>query len=350
MSKNPCLAALVLSLPLTALACGDSFQATGAGGSGAGGQSGPGGPGGSGGSGGSGGATTGSASCEADIQVKPASAYKMAKYDGDAVVCYGMDVPLKKKRHIVRIAPKIGNTNIVHFVRLWDSAAPYGPDPVSACGDPQKGRLLAAWAPGGGAVDLPEEAGFPIDGTVHFMVEIHYSNLQHMDGQEDESGFGLCTTETLRPYDADILAFGTFGINVPAMGTSDVTCDVTNPPTSGTYTVFSAMPHMHQKGRRLVTTLLPAGGGAGIDLGTADPFAFGAQKWGAVDKVPVKPNDKIRTRCAWANDTDKDAHYGQNTADEQCFDFVMYYPRIQDATWSWGAPAFFASCMQTPSK
>jgi hypothetical protein len=287
--------------------------------------------------------------CEPDIQLEPAAPYAMPQDLEDIYICYGVDIQTNSKRHAYTLAPRIDNATIVHHILLFQSDKPYDPTPAP-CGDISKGRLMGVWAPGGEPMKLPPEAGFPLEGTAHFVMQVHYSNLMHLAGQKDSSGYQICSTEDLRPNDADILAFGTYNINVPAHGKSDVTCDFVSPAGAATYTALAGMPHMHQMGRKISTLLHPADGSAPIDLGTADPWNFESQAWTTLDKVPVKAGDKVQTRCAWENPSDKDAHFGEKTSDEMCFGFVMYYPRIVSDSWNWGLPALVSPCVPTPAE
>lgn len=90
--------------------------------------------------------------------------------------------------------------------------------------------------------------------------------------------------------------------------------------------------------------------GTASDLGTIKGWSFGSQGWlpivgdGAGGGVLTKPNDVIRTRCAWNNTTGSTVRFGENTADEMCYSFTTYYPRIASPFWSWAAPALSAQC------
>lgn len=303
------------------------------------------GAGGSGGSGGSGG--TSPLSCTPDIKLQPSTPWIMPKDTTDEYVCYGVDLSAAQKRHVTALAPLIDNSTIVHHMLLFLAKSSY-PSTPQPCGGGNMGQLIGVWAPGGQALELPAEAGYPLEGDSHFVLQVHYSNLMHLEGQQDSSGYQLCSTDQLRPNDADIVAFGTWNFSIPAQGSADITCDLDIPDAAGTFHGIAGMPHMHKLGTQISTTLLPASGPA-VDLGSAAPWNFDAQAWTILGPEAVlKPGDKVRTRCAWDNPTSSDVHFGEQTSDEMCFGFLMYYPRIQTAGWQWGAPAYLSSCAPTP--
>jgi hypothetical protein len=41
-------------------------------------------------------------------------------------------------------------------------------------------------------------------------------------------------------------------------------------------------------------------------------------------------------------------HFGEDTDDEMCFTFELYYPKITQAGWSWAAPTLASKCSPTP--
>ncbi|HSN99204.1 MAG TPA: hypothetical protein VLS89_13005, partial [Candidatus Nanopelagicales bacterium] len=159
-------------------------------------------------------------------------------------------------------------------------------------------------------------------------------------------GYQLCTTSELRPNDADIMAFGTTQISVPANGSQDVTCDLNIPAGISQLTTIAGMPHMHKLGRQISTIRVGSGGDPEVDLGTAEPWDFENQIWTFMETT-LSPGDTIRTRCAWDNPTPQNVGFGEDTNDEMCFGFVMYYPKIEIPQWHWMLPSVTSSCNPT---
>ena len=302
---------------------------------------------GGGGTGGTGGAMPG---CDGEVKpLRPtAGGYTMPQTSNDMYICYGVDVTVPSKRHITSFAPFIDNAAIVHHIVLFesDTAAPAGPVPCGLGGTTS--RIVAVWAPGNPGFALPPAAGLPIEGTAHYVMQIHYNNTQHLSGEMDASGFDLCTTDQLRPNDADVLAFGTEKFTVPAHGSLDLTCDFQVPLSVTTdFHLMGAMPHMHKLGTVIETKNRPGGTGAPVDIGSRNPWDFNTQYWSPVDTV-IKPGDTIGTRCAWNNPSDTAVSFGENTEDEMCFTFELYYPKITTPQWNWALPSVLSQCSPTP--
>lgn len=283
-------------------------------------------------------------SCSPDTRVAPASAFTMPDGVDELYVCYGFEATAAQKRHIIAMAPRVDDAAILHHLTLMEADSPVSPTPA-AC--PLSGsttwRPVFGWAPGGKAFELPKEAGFALDATTHFVVQMHYANYTHLKGAKDASGFDLCTTDKLRANDADIMAFGTTGIVLPPHKATALDCNIQVPWYGQTTHLFASFPHMHKLGTSISSVAHPAAGGAPVDLGSQAHWAFGEQGWIPIDYTLV-PNDIVETNCAWNNTTDGTVSYGEKTSDEMCFDFMMYYPKITAAQWSWAAPVVYAQC------
>ena len=282
-----------------------------------------------------------------DVHLTPASPWAMPTTTDDIYVCYGVDVTFPTKHHAVYFSPHIDNPAILHHMLLFQSTTSMSGTPTSCNGIASSlGWSIAyVWAPGGAALNLPAAAGFPMEGTTHFVVQVHYNNVNHLAGEMDSSGIDVCTTDQLRPNDAATVAFGTTQINVPAHATLDETCSYTIPSGYSNLQAFAAFPHMHQIGTLIETTDIPGGTGAPENLGSQPDWSFQSQEWFNINAT-INAGDVIKTRCAWSNPGDTPVTFGEDTSNEMCFSFTMYYPA---ASWSsWITPAAASTCVPTP--
>ena len=175
------------------------------------------------------------------------------------------------------------------------------------------------------------------------MVQVHYVNANNVSGQMDSSGFDLCTTDELRPNDADVMAFGTTNISLPPGAITSKTCDITVPVWGDTTHLFAAFPHMHQLGMSIATTARSGGTGPPVDLGTQPMWNFGEQGWLPISDL-LQPGDVVETQCIWDNTTNDTVTFGENSTNEMCYSFTMYYPKITASTWNWAYPALYSVC------
>lgn len=328
-----------------------SSGAGGAGGSGAGGTSNAG----AGGDAGAGGSEPEEACTP--ILLSPKGKWTMPKATVDEYVCFGVEVPNDHKRHITTITPKVDNTKIVHHLLVFESKEliDLAPAKCKQQLDPTW-KMLYAWGPGTQPYNLPKEAGFPMgepnkDGTgaetSRFIVQVHYSNIPHDEGETDASSIELCAIDKLRPNDADLVAVGGVEFKIPAHSSLATTCDSKIPGPSGAepMTVFQTWPHMHKLGTKL-RTIVQHEDGTEEDLVNVENYSFENQL-----VYPLYPNtmtlkfgDTLRTTCQWANTGSSPVGWGEDTLDEMCFNFITYYPKRNDYRWNGLAPSYFADC------
>lgn len=286
--------------------------------------------------------------CTPDVILKPIAPYEMPQSTVDEYVCFGVEAPSDIARHITAIAPQIDNETIIHHILLLQA-----PEAVTAQGEPcdfvnLDWKLIYAWGPGTPPMVLPEEAGFPIGPSEpgHFVLQMHYSNIQGLSGQKDQTAMGLCTTDQLRPNDADVMAFGGTDIQIGPNGTTTLACDMPIPALVDPYfpvTIFQAWPHMHQLGRAMDSYITKAGGEV-INMANVPNYEFEYQVTYPVPQVQLDTGDTFTTKCTWENTTGQQVSFGEETQDEMCFNFVSYYPRVNATQWHWLLPSQGPTC------
>lgn len=294
--------------------------------------------------------------CTADQTLVAATPFTMqAGAPLDQYVCFGVDINTATKRHITALGPKVDNKKILHHILLFQTNQAYSTTPKAcAAFGSASWKLVAGWAPGGGNLELPVEAGFPEEkGTTHWVIQLHYNNALNLPGATDRSGYQFCTTDKLRPNDAGVLAFGSTNFNIPPRSTTSITCDYTlNDSRFNGVKFFNASPHMHTLGQSMSTVRLPGGKGTPETVFDQPSFSFENQSNFPINKTGAK-GDVFRTNCTYKNTTDSVVKFGEGTADEMCFDFLAYYPAIPDQTllglpiFTWVTPSAGAKCTTT---
>jgi hypothetical protein len=267
--------------------------------------------------------------------IVPASKFTMT--GPEEYACYGFDVTAAQKRHVTAISIHLDNTKIIHHALLLKSATSTSGTPLPCNPAPSLGLgMVYAWAPGGPPMIVPPEAGFPEDSTTHYIVQIHYNNAANVPNPTDGSGFDLCTTSTLRPNDADVVAFGSEAIVIAPRSAADLITCYTVPSAMDGRHFFAAFPHMHQLGKSMSTERRNEAGPP-VDMGTDTSWDFSTQPWLPIDAV-LHTGDVVRVHCAWNNSTGNYVTFGQGTSNEMCYSFSAYYPAISPSL-GWGAPA-----------
>lgn len=291
-------------------------------------------------------------SCTPDTKLIAKEKFTMPQNaDLDTYMCFGVDVNVTAKRHVIGLKPLVDNPKIVHHILLFrtEKAESTTPFKCEAFGS-SAWNLVAGWAPGGNNLELPPEAGFPQEaGTTHWVLQIHYNNAANLPGAQDQSGYEICTTDKLRPNDAGVMAFGSIKFSIPPRSQTTVKCDYKLDDRFDGIRVFNASPHMHEQGVSMSTHRLNGGKGDEELVFEQKNFSFEAQANYPVDKT-LHEGDVMRTRCGFKNPSDKTTNFGEGTGDEMCFNFVGYYPAIPDKTFlglpifTWVTPSLRASC------
>ncbi len=284
--------------------------------------------------------------CQPDVRLRPSKAAVIATDKVDQYVCYGIQRNTKTKRHVVGLAPHIDNAARVHHVLLFQTIEPLGEEPKPCdAGASAAWKLIAGWAPGVGPLELPAAAGFPEEGTTNWALQVHYNNAGAIPGQVDASGYDLCTTDELRPNDADMMATGSLDFAIPPRASYDLSCDhrwgssgFAKDDEVPTIRVFSVFPHMHKLGQTMSVEKLSSAFRTPIPVMPKQLFDFDSQYNRPVEAL-VSPGEVLRTRCGWKNATDARVTAGEGTNDEMCFAFLMYYPRVKSINWTWNVPS-----------
>lgn len=291
-------------------------------------------------------------SCTPDQKLRSPKKVKIDKTVMDPYYCYGVDIPNDAKRHVIGIGPHVDNDRLLHHILLFQSDEPFSKEPVRCNKTPSSDwKLVAGWAPGVGNVELPKEAGFVEEvGETHWVLQLHYNNAAGNPTDDiDDSGMDLCTTDQLRPYDADVIASGSTSFTIPPRVTYDLMCQYPwgsgllgkGLPDTPNIHVFNVQGHMHNLGTEIEVWKIPYGRQKREKIFVNHAYDFNSQEVVDVD-VDITQDDILQTKCTWKNTTDSPVKWGEATTEEMCFAFLAYYPRIVDPEhnlWKWVAPA-----------
>jgi hypothetical protein len=196
----------------------------------------------------------------------------------------------------------------------------------------QGGAFVTGWAPGAeNAAALPDDVGmFVAKGKQSLRLNMHYYNREGTQDEPDQSGVEICTVSKakFRKHTASVFSsFSSLGKNLvlaPANSTNYATtgnCPVT---TTEPVTLLTASPHAHTLAVGMKFTANVGGKDVLMHEG---PFAFEEQRSYALSpSVVLNTGDTVTTTCIFTNPSNKDVTFGENTGNEMCFNFAVYYP------------------------
>jgi len=189
-------------------------------------------------------------------------------------------------------------------------------------------EFLVGWAPGKNGAQMKEDIGMLLVGG-QLRLDMHYNNLGAETEERDNSGVELCVVkkDNFRKNTATVAQMlGAFQINIPPHSTGvDITgtCTLTGDEP---VTLLTASPHGHRMAKHMKFTVERAGG----ETIVMHDQSFNFEEQGQFDldePITLNKGDKLVTTCTYENDTAQTVNFGEDTGNEMCFNFALYYPQ-----------------------
>ena len=239
-----------------------------------------------------------------------------------------------------------GNADIVHHIisfianpgdiDMFQALDDADPNPGYSCYGGPGGDVttlintgwLGAWAPGGGAVQLPEGKGIEVAPGSMIVMQMHYystevTEIPDLSVMEIEFETTEQEWAEIIPWTEVSWVFGD-GMEIPA-NTNDVThtFEYENGAFDGSYKIQSASLHMHTLGKSGRLEVEHADGS--IDCALDIPrWDFNWQRdYYFRNPIQVRGGDTVRLECTWDNPTDQDVIWGDGTDDEMCLGVTL---------------------------
>lgn len=205
----------------------------------------------------------------------------------------------------IAFRPLTDNKKVIHHWILYQGESSY----------------LIGWSPGKTEQPLPGDVGLFMPSAGKLKLDVHYYNLNNEEQQTDQSGVEVCVTRAPRPNVATTFPFAA-SASAPAMSTvtNTNTCTV---EAEGPIRLITSSPHMHKLGISAKLEVLRTDGS--VIVVTDEPYSFEEQRRYPVDLI-IHSGDQIRTTCVYDNPTATPVSFGQDSDDEMCFNFAMFYP------------------------
>lgn len=249
----------------------------------------------------------------------------------DHYECFNFEVPWDQDVHGLYFEPLIDDARVVHHWSLStiDQKLEPGSRYEGSCGESLGRAPVAGWVPGAPSTTLPSNVGIRMASgkTTTFQLEIHYNNSSRIPAVRDRSGVRVCASSKLRPEEAVAVTlgspcFGTLCAGLPP-GRSDVTNMCVSTSLVGPAHVLWTAPHMHKLGRHLRSVITRLDGTT--EVLTDASYDFNDQQRYPSETL-IQPGDIIQTTCTFDNDTNRTVHFGEQTSDEMCFNFMLVWP------------------------
>jgi hypothetical protein len=228
----------------------------------------------------------------------------------------------------------------------------------SSCDQDFFTEIVYVWAPGEGALALPDNLGAPLfgdDGYGAFEIDVHYNNPGLIEGLIDSSGVRFYWTSQSRDEQIGMLQLGDpfislmgepvgNGLTLHEFECPGSCSSIVNQPV----TVLREYLHMHEKGMRITNDQIRDG--QVIRTGTIDFWEFDQNGNAAAlqDPFEIQPGDGFKTSCYF--DVDDSIKFGLGSKEEMCIAFLYYYPRTKikvstfEFPWSCGYDIGFEEC------
>jgi len=303
-----------------------------------------------------------------DLEIGMMESYAPTKAPDD-YRCFVIEWPLDKPAYVTGFEGLPGNASIVHHMVTFlippyqagdvddfealDPAPGYpcfgGPTPTVPGYDAPglQARILGQWAPGFGAVLLPEGTGVPVEPGTRAIFQVHYNNSAVKPPEPDLSrvaftladdvehpGVVLPWLNLLWPLSPNtmLIPAGESGVlhefeaGVEQAGTAQLYG--LDDLSEGVY-VHSFFPHMHQLGREISLRVIRENGDDEV-LVRIPAYDFSWQReYALAEAAFVGPKDRIRLECIYDNTVERrqkygleptpiDTMWGEGTSDEMC--------------------------------
>jgi mono/diheme cytochrome c family protein len=192
-------------------------------------------------------------------------------------------------------------------------------------------RFLGGWAPGAGAVPMPDGTGIYLPPRARVVMQVHY-NARNGRAPDQTAAHLELTPVGVR--EAFLYPLANERLAVPA-GVSSQLVDRSFPLGAGvpTFTIYGLFPHMHLFGKHISLELVHAGQTQTlIDLPHWEFHWQGSYQ--LVTPVRAAAGDSLRLQCVYDNSVEnqplidgvpqepKPLRWGEKTTDEMCLVFL----------------------------
>jgi hypothetical protein len=244
--------------------------------------------------------------------------------------CFVVPAPVFEQQFLTAYQVFPGDERVVHHLIVYQPASreavvdahaldaeESGPGYTCFGGPGIDASMLAAWAPGGAMIRLPEGTGVPLRAGRELVIQVHY-NLEH-GAFPDRTRVGLrFATEPV--ITAEYLAVANTEMRL-APGRELVTSRASGDFEQASLKVHGAMPHMHTLGRTLRVDA--QADGESRCLVDVDRWDFHWQNaWWYDVPLELENLSSVSIECGFdTRSRSETVTWGERTADEMCLSY-----------------------------
>ena len=203
---------------------------------------------------------------------------------------------------------------VVHHVVYSKTTSP-DPDGFFECDILFQNNWVPLFIAGTGeaSLNMPANSGQVLPKGTQLTMQLH---LLNPTPEEVTRSFPIHMRkmDELPQHKVEVVIFGSAAIALPPKQESEVvgTC-----ASDSDMKLFSAFPHMHLQGRRMVVETGPDEDNL-AEVFRRDPYDFDAQSLSDIDLF-VGQGDIVRVTCGYDNQLDQTVTFGESTTNEMCF-------------------------------
>jgi Copper type II ascorbate-dependent monooxygenase, C-terminal domain/Copper type II ascorbate-dependent monooxygenase, N-terminal domain len=268
----------------------------------------------------------------ADAMLDIGVSYAPSSADGhDDYRCFVVPAPVTELQYVTAYEVLPGQAREVHHVIVYQpndedaaQAAHDLDDAAAGDGYPCFGGAgvdsspLAMWAPGAGAILLPEGTGVQLAAKRDLIIQIHYNLDNGTMSDRTQVALQFATKPVIT---AQYWSMADTELRLPP-GKKQVESMSSVALDPGRFTIYGAMPHMHTLGRTLQVDV--EADGASRCLVNVDRWDFHWQNaWWYEEPLLIDKPSSMSIRCGYdTSDKTSIVTWGENTSDEMCLSFL----------------------------
>ena len=270
---------------------------------------------------------------EGDVKTLRTPSYVPSTAQSDDYRCFVVDSPFTEDTYVTGYDTIPGDLKTAHHMVVFYPMDDFSAGLARLADEFEEGpgytcfgsagipaTVLAAWAPGAGATNLPDDLGFQVAAGRPLVIQMHYNTLGIPNPGADSTELHLEQRSTgVSPATFANMLDITFSAppgKKQAEAIIHDTIATSSVIAAGPVKVYGMFPHMHELGRSIRVTF----GDDESCMIDAPRYEFAWQRMYFLDKpIEVDAETPIKVRCIFdTSDRSEPVYWGEGTQEEMC--------------------------------